>query len=481
MARQERAWRADCVSEGVTPGRVFVDPDFSASKYATRSRPDFEALMEYIRGRNCEMVALWEVTRGSRQMREWVDFVDLCGNMGVLVRVFAEGDQQTYDSRRPRDREALLKAGIEAESEVEKIRSRTQAGTADAASEGRPAGPMPDGYKRIYGALTGDSMSPSGQKRREIVQVVDEERAWIYRAAAEGILNGVPANTVARILNAWEVPTATGRVGTWQGGALMNFLLKPSMEGHRVLGGTITKRHAWPAILDAVTAARLRQLRNGPRAARGHADTRLRHQLSGALLCGRCVKPMQGHLRGERHRYECEPQRGGCNRLSGPMAEIDAVVSRMVVGRLRDRDAMAIFDQRVDDAKVVDAEEALALLTSRRDELYSSAAKPGGPSMALVAAAERELLPQIETAQNRLRTLRTPPALRGYDPVELADRWETVPVGERRRVVLAMAELVLSPVGRGGSWSLRRLALSRWRGADLTWGEVWGVEPLRLV
>lgn len=473
VSRQERAWRSDCAEQGITPGRVFVDPDFSASRYATRARPDYAALIEHIEGRGCEMVSLWEVTRGSRQMHEWTYFLDLTRDMGVLIRVFGEDDPHTYDPRRQRDRESLLKDGIAAEGEIERMRSRTRAGTADAAAQGRPPGPLLDGYKRVYGGPTDESVSVSGtRRRREIHQVIDEPRAEVYRAAAEGILAGVPANTVARILNAWQVPTATGR-GTWQGGALMNTLLKPGMEGHRVLNGVIITRNAWPPILDPATAARLRRLRDSPSGQRGYSDTRLKHMLSGALVCGLCRRPMQGHPRGSRERYECEPQRGGCNRVSGPLTAIDAVVSEMVKRRLRQPDAMVIFNPVDDDTHVHAAEADLDALTARRDELYAEAAKPGGPSMALVAAAERELLPRIETASKRVRTLRTPPVLRGFDPVDLADRWMSYSVGERRAAVLALAEVVLSPVGRGGSWSMGRLGQSRWRGQANTWGETW--------
>lgn len=480
VARQERAWRADCAREGLTPGRVFVDPDLSASRYAKKTRPDFEALMQWINGSNCHMVSLLEVTRGSRQMGEWVHFLDTCRAQSVLIRVFGDpSDAQTFDPRRQRDREYLLKEGIQAESEVEKMRARTVAGTADAATQGRPAGPLKDGYRREYGALTDESVSLSGAtRRREIRQVIDEPRARIYRWAAEGLLEGVPADYIARVLNAWQVPTATGR-GQWAGGALVKALLSPTMQGHRVLNGKVAAECVWPPILDAVTAARLRRMFEAPPAQRTVQDTRLKYLLSGALVCGLCGTPMSGHLRseadtqGRRSRYECDRRRGGCNRLSGPLAEIDAAVSAMVVARLRDPDALAVFAPERDDAKVVQAQAEVEALTARRDELYAEAARPGGPSMALVAAAERQLVPQIEEAQRRLRALQTAPVLRGFDPADLAARWDAYPVGVRRAVVLALAEPVLSAVGRGGSWSVGRLSGSRWRGSEVTWGELW--------
>ncbi|GGN39877.1 DNA invertase Pin-like site-specific DNA recombinase [Actinoplanes campanulatus] len=478
-ARQERLWRADCDAEGLTPGRVFADPDLSASRYSSKQRPDFEALTEHIQNQRCEMVSLWETSRGTRRMIEWVRFLDLCRDMGVLIRIFDEDDPATYDPRRPRDREALLKEGIKAESEVERLSSRVRSGATESAREGRPHGPLPDGYKRIYGAPTDASVSESGHRRREITQVIDEDRAWIYRAAAEGLLNGVPANTLARILMAFGVPTANGGK-RWQGNVIWDALLKPSMEGHRERNGVIVAHHAWPAILDSDTVARLRHLRGGSRPVRNHGDARLKHMLSGGMRCGACRKLSMAGFNGGRRKdgmggYRCDSNRGGCSGVAGPRPPIDDVVTAMVVERLRRPDAWAVFvPQPEDETKIARAQAELDALIARKDELHAAAAKPDGPSMALVAATERELLPNIDAASARVKELRKPPALRGYDPLHLAGHWSTYSVGERRAVVMALAEVVLSPVGRGNiKWTPWRLAESRWHGDSRTWGDLW--------
>lgn len=481
VARQERAWRADCLREGITPGRVFVDPDLSASRYASKQRPDYEALLEHIRGKNCEMVSLWEISRGSRRLKEWVPFVELCEEMGVRIRVFDEEDPYTFDPRRPRDRDTLYREGVKAEFEVEGLRARTKAGAADAALQGRPAGgPLPDGYRRVYSAPSGDSKMPSGHKRLDIALEIDEGRAWIYRAAAEGLLNGVPAQTLARILMAFDVPNSAGGK-RWTGGALWTALLKPTMEGHRVYNGVVVAENAWPAIIDSQTMARLRHARAAPLPARNSGDTRLKHFLSGAMLCGKCRKPSMTGTAGSPASgvgpiYRCDGFRGGCRGVAGPRPQIEDLVRAMVVQRLRQPDAWAVFaPQPEDDAKVVEAQNHLDALIKRRDELYADAAKPDGPSMSLVANAERLLLPQIDAASAQVKELRKPKVLRGYDPLQLADGWDRYPAGERRAVTLALASVVLSPIGKGARprWTPWRLAESRWHGDSRTWGDLW--------
>lgn len=477
VARQERAWRADCAAVDAEVGYKFVDPDMSASRYARKDRDGYAELLGHIRSGGCQMLSLWESTRGSRQMGEWVAFLDLCREKRVLIRVFGDGeDAATFRPWVQRDRDTLLREGMKAEGEVEQLRSRTMAGTADAATQGRPAGPLLDGYRRIYGAPTDDSLSISGGKRREIRQVIDEPRAAIYRAAAEGALNGVPLQFMARVLNAWQVPTASGK-GQWTGHGIGRALLNPGLQGHRVHGGAVVARDVWPAVIDAATGARLARLLTST-GRRHHSDSSLKYMLSGALLCGACRRPMQGDRWKEKLRYECT--RSGCCKVTGPMDRIEEAVSAVVVARLRLPDALSVFTPAQDSEALNRAQVELDALTGRLGELHREAAKPDGPSVMLVAAAERELLPQIEKAKARVRKLSTPPALQGYDPIDLADRWDSgrYSVGEKRMVVMTLAELVLSSVGKGGRWSMWRLAESRWRGDDRTWGEHWQSEGL---
>lgn len=471
VARQERMFRADCAAQGITPGRVFVDPDFSASRHARRPRPDFAALLEHIRSSRAEMISMWEVTRGSRQVGEWVSFLDLCRDQGVLIRVFGSEDPETFDPRRQRDRETLISEGVKAESEVERLRSRVLPGIADAAEQGRPPGPLLYGYRRIYGPPTEDSLSPSGNRRKEIVQLIHEEHAAIVRQLAQDTLAGVPLETQAKRLNKAGVPTASGR-GKWSGSAINRLLKNPGYAGHRVRKGQVVAANAWPAILDEETSLSLRSLLETP-GRRNHVDTTLAYELSGAARCGLCqrhlrVKP---DYRSGVRRYEC--RNSGCFGVAAPVHLMEPAVDAIVLARLRRPDAAAAFASSVDRAALGVARSELRALTDRRDELHAAAARPGGPSMALVAAAERELLPLIDVAEAKVRTLQTPPLLRGYDPADLAERWATYPVGERRAVIMALADVVLAPVGRRRRWTLWRLAESRWHGDDRTWGDIW--------
>ncbi|MEV1018627.1 recombinase family protein [Micromonospora sp. NPDC049801] len=476
VARQKRRWLADCLDLGVQPGRVFVDPNFSASRYGRKERPDYAELLDHIRSRHCKMISLWEVTRADRQMGPWVAFLDLCRDLGVFIRIFGDEDPATYDPRRWRDREFLLKEGVAAEGEIEKLRARVREGIDDAAHQGRPPGPLLYGYARVYGAPTSDSVTASGHKRRTVKQVINEDEARIVRRLAADTLAGIPLQRQAILLNDAGVPTPSGE-GRWTGGHINRMLRNPGYEGHRIHRDKLATTGAWPAILDSETASQLRAMLEQP-GRLNHADASLAYQLSGAALCGVCRRPLRPKKANGRHRYQCLHR--GCMAVSAGVREMDEVVDEFIRARLRMPDAAAAFTPITGGPGLDQARAELAALKKRLAELEDAASQPDGEGLDFLMAAARKLRPQIEAADARVRQLQTPATLRGYDPHDLADRWPDYPVGERRLVIMTLAEVVLSQVGKAGRWSYQRLAESQWRGDSQTWGDIWRREGVVL-
>ncbi|MFI6759444.1 recombinase family protein [Micromonospora sp. NPDC050417] len=475
-ARQERDWRADCAANDLQPGRVFADPDLSASRYARKQRPDFAELLEHIGSGEAEMVSLWETSRGSRRAGEWISFLDLCRDGGVLIRIFGGDDPRTYDPRKRRDYRALADEGLDAQDESDKLSERVRAGTRDSAVSGKPPGPLLFGYTRIF-----------DERGRYVEQVPHPQRAALVRQWAANTLadvvpalgslpavaptddNPVPLHTQANALNDAGVPTPSGE-GTWVGGHLNRYLRNPGYLGHRVHHDVIVARNAWSPILDEDTHGRLVALLETP-GRRHHGNSKLKHQLSGAALCGPCRRPIRAKpiARTGALRYFC-PYRG-CLRVSAMLVPMDASVDRIILARLRRTDATGVFAPGVDQVAIAATRKEVRQLQGRLDEhvVESSAGRLSARALGLV---ERDLQPKIDAAERKLRTLLTPPALRGEDPAELADRWPDLPVARRRGVIVALAEIVLSPVGKAGRWSDLRLAESRWVGDDRTWGEI---------
>lgn len=472
-ARQERDWLADCEREGLTPGRRFVDPDLSASRYATKDRPDFAALVEHIRSGACRMIAMWEASRGSREIEEWIRFLKLCRKQGVLIRIYGGNDPRTFDVRKRRDWRILVEEGVDAHDESELLSERVRDGVRDAAAQGKPYGKVQYGYQRVYDT-----------RGRFVEQVKDPVQSAVIRKMVEDTFAGVPMNTQARALNKAGVSTPTG-IGEWHGNMINRLLRKPSYVAIR---RHVTKDESgvehiscypgdWPAIIEPDEHRRLLEILEAPDRRNFGDGSALKYQLVNAAQCTKCDGSIgwTGGNRNDRRlqradgRYRC----AACYGFSAPRQPIDDLVDRLLTARLRRKDALTVFAPRKDNAAIAAVRAAKEVLEDRLADAKREW-KAGRISAASFGEFERDMAPQIEEADGRLRDLSTPPVLHGLDPIEIAGNWPAVPVGVRREIILAFADIRFDPIGRGRRWSPWTMGQSRWHGDELTWGEHWG-------
>lgn len=451
-ARQQRQWEIDCARQGIQTGRVFVDPDLSASRYARKDRPDYEALIAYVREQNSELVCLWEASRGTRKLSEWVEFLDLCRSTKTLIRIFGE-DPRTYDPCVQRDRNDLVRQGMEAESESERLSARIRDGVVDAANQGKPGGRLLWGYARRY-----------DDRGNYIEQVPVPEQAAIIKQMAADTLAGVPLDQQARALNGAGVPTPTG--SEWDGGNIRRMLLNRSYQGTRMHKGRVAFTGAWPPILDEITGARLRVLLTEP-GRRKSQDQSLRYMLSGEPVCDECESKMR-----TAHRLYYSCTRRGCQKVAVRIVDLDRLVNSMVRTRLKWLQAGGQVAADSTDSRLDEAKSQLDTLRTRLASFYEAAAT-GTVSAAGLAQVESQIRPQISTAEDLVRRLSVPSPLAEYAGVDLVKNWAGLPVGMRRSVVHAMVRLRVVRVGRGGRWTPWRLHKSMWIGESQTWGEIW--------
>ena len=85
------------------------------------TRPDHAALLEYIRSSQCDMVSLGESSRGSRQMGEWVRSSICAGSRRAHPGVRRRRRPADVRPAPAADRKALLRQGMAAEAEVERL------------------------------------------------------------------------------------------------------------------------------------------------------------------------------------------------------------------------------------------------------------------------------------------------------------------------------------------------------------------------
>ena len=86
---------------------------------------------------------IWESSRGSRRVGEWVNLLELCEQRSVSIHVVTHN--RTYDPANGRDRRSLLDDAVDGEYESSKMSARLRRAVAANAMAGRPGGRAPMG------------------------------------------------------------------------------------------------------------------------------------------------------------------------------------------------------------------------------------------------------------------------------------------------------------------------------------------------
>ncbi len=69
-----------------------------------------------------DVLVLWESSRGSRKVGEWVTLIDWCEMRGV--KIFVTTHERTYDPANGRDRRTLIEDATDSEYESYKVHKR---------------------------------------------------------------------------------------------------------------------------------------------------------------------------------------------------------------------------------------------------------------------------------------------------------------------------------------------------------------------
>lgn len=485
---------------GWTLGRVFTDDQRSASRFARKVREDFAELLAHIGSGACELLILWESSRGSRKLAEWAGFLDLIRERGVLIYVVSHG--RTYDCRISRDWKILATDGVDAHAESNLISDRSLRGKRRGAAAGRPAGKLQYGFRRLYNE-TGEFVE----------QVEHPGQAAVVREAASRVLAGEACNAIAEDFNArgipspratqwmiraqrdraqsedaatpddrraellaeaeeWEAQAARLR---WDLTQIKRLCVMPSYAGLRQHQGQVVGKAGWNGIHDEDTYTQLLARLNDPKR-RLQRNTSLTHVLSGLIQCAICGSKMlvlknRGYLT-----YVC---RGGAH-VAIRTTTIEAFVEELVLTRLEQDDAADLFTNPGNATDAAAAAGALAEeLEARLAPFYTQAAA-GKLSATGLAAIEADLLPRIECAKKRASQAKVAPV---PEPIRKLARqprrcWPELNIYQRREAIgLLIADLKVSPTGRGKrTLDPRRLGASRWTRDELTWAEHWDAE-----
>jgi len=223
----------------------------SASRYATKGRDGFDALMADLAADRfgADVLVLW-ASRGSRRVGEWVALIDRCEDRGVRIHVTTHG--RTYDPANPRDRRMLQEDAVDSEYETAKLSMRAKRAAAANAIAGKPHGHVPYGYQRRYDERT----------RALVAQEPKPDEAAVVVELFDRITRRESFRSIAREFEARGIRNRSGR--PFSPAHLRGIAVKRLYVGEREHHGEVTAA-MWEPLIDRVTWHKVQNILSDPR------------------------------------------------------------------------------------------------------------------------------------------------------------------------------------------------------------------------
>lgn len=445
----------DNARQAAARGVILLDPyaepkAISASRYGARIRSGFGTLVKDLRsGRfGADELWLWESSRGSRKVSEWVELVEALE--AARVKVYVTTHSRLYDPANPRDRRSLLEDAVDSEYESGKTSLRAKRAKAAAAADGRPNGQLGYGWATVHDPAT-------GAKR----YVINESEAAIIREMYQRVAAGHSLRAISQDLTARGIRTRSGSEWTIQ--RIRPALLKESHKAVRTHQpswpepGPVTRTPGqWPAIVDAALWDRVYGIlaSRTPTSPRPGRAVHLLSLIAVCDVCGCGIIASRSAGRSNSPNYRCASS--GHIRISEP--GLDSIAERVMLDYLARADvAESLANAAASGPELDTARTALADVNRELTELYVEVGA-GRVSAGALAAIEPGMLARKTAAESRVGQLSTPPALsRLITPGKGADRqWAKLPMSAKRevaRILLAPDVLGQLRVTRGGRWT----------------------------
>ncbi|MEV6448438.1 recombinase family protein [Amycolatopsis sp. NPDC051716] len=492
VATQIAVGRKFCKDNGITVVAVLVDNNLSASRYATEERQDYNEALRLLSTGRANLLWTWENSRAQRNLSMFARLREILEKVGGYWAY----DDRIYDMNDPDDRIDTAEDAVDAERESEKIRKRVRRGVEARALEGLWAGPVGYGYQVVYDQRTG-----------EADRLIDPETAPIAEAIVDRLIADGNESTLVRELNEAGVPCARGHMwradhvkklvhlskdavgwaklldslsaelqeaayealvrvrkdspsqvaqqlnreqwvhpllGQWNVSKVRNIALSPVLAGLRVFRGEIIGKGTWEPIISdrkrALIVARL----GDPSRSNVRDGTRVKYLLSGILRCGRCEQATRSTPQSRaRPGYRCPS-----GHLARDMERTDAYVVEAVLTRLESEDGRELFRYEDQADELTKAVSTARELRARLDGFTDSAAN-GGISPDRLARIEARLLPQIETAEERVRQIGVSPVVAELLGADARTVWAGLSLSQQREVLRAVVAPRLLP-SKGG-------------------------------
>lgn len=426
-----RRW---AVSTGRTVVAELRDDGISVSRFsAGKKRPDWQRAMELISTGHADELAVWELSRSTRDRAVWAAlFAALLENRVMLVV-----GGKVHDPTDPDDSFMLDLGAALAVRESALLSKRLQRGVDSRAAAGRPHGSLPYGYRRVFdpstGAVTGREPHP--------------DRAPVVQEIVRRLLARESADSIAADLNRRGIPTATGK--PWRGGNLAKLGQRATYAGLRVYRGAVLPdvRATWEPLITMVEYQQLQALFGSPERDKFRNSTATKHLGSGIYRCGRegcggVMRLVPG--RGQVGSYNCR----ACYRVTRRQDRVDELVEKLVIARLSRADVLEVLAETGTDDEVkaaaAEVHQLKGLLREARERVAA-----GGLTLEDLTFFRKRWERQLADAERRARPRWLPSAVYEIAGPEAAARWKDALIGTKRTVLDALFTVTILPTGSG--------------------------------
>lgn len=458
--------------DGVKVVAEIRDDNRSASR-GSRERAGFVEVRRLIESAKADLLILWEVSRSSRDLEEFMGLVNACSDNGIEIAVSGT----RYDPAKVDDWLPLVFQGVMAEAEARRIKQRNIDSVETNALRGTPHGRIPYGFRRVYDPSTGVLVNQTPFDEHNPACLSAE--AQVLADAAEALLRGVTLRQICRELNARGVATPRkprkktlaedpmGVVKTWEPSTLRQLLLNPTIAGRRVHRGEDIGPASWDPILDYGTWLRLRSyLKNPARLTvsnpRGPTP---RHLLSGIARCGECGARVKAAINRSRipRAYVCRAE--GCMKVTATADRVDERVVAVLMALFQRPDFQRALTEAHHRREGTESRgpDVASLIAEREVELdaVEKLREDGELTLRAYAAETKRIEQAIEQLRGRQAASVASPALRRLLTADtLQDAWDEADLMDKREVVKLLLDITIKRAEiRGRSFDARRVVV----------------------
>lgn len=457
---------------GWTETAHYSDNDLSASEYSDKERPDWEKLLRRIARQDLDVLVLWELGRGQRDLEVYATVRKLCLRNGLYYWLIAG---RLYDLRDRNDKLSLHNQAVQADTYSDAISEAVLRGMKGSADDGRPHSHPRYGYRRIYDERTGDYLDqvPDDTPRTATAAdgtVTEYTRAGVVRRIFEDVRDTVGIKTIADRLDAAGIPgpgeanlrpKADGTAYTWHRSTIADMIRDPRSQvylGHRLHYGEITKENAWEPLVDEGLFYAARNVLLSRAAPEDDGvivrDARAKYLLSHIAVC-ECGKKFAGGW--HPGKYRCQGK--ACSSIG--IDDLDATVTAAMLEWFNEHDFTAGRGDEQDPelaAAQAREEKAAGKLADWQKQLDDPAAEIEPASY---ARREKALTKEAEDAKALVKELasREVPAVLVRMSENPYGTWAALEL-EQRRGVIRLAFDVIVARGKAGTYAADRLTLA---------------------